>query len=406
MRSAAASVIAVLALALAVPTSATAVDDGPPPESTESIEVADATLAWGVSDQSNARSHNPTAINFLAAGVANPGRGGVELPRARWKAVVGDVSIQKRTAAGAWRTATWAGLGTDPHGAPIGMSGPFSGHRVLLEGGAGTLDPGSEDATLAWEGTFSVVYYGGNSIFTVTDPRLEVSAGEGKLTGKLGGWVSDREDPTVWKPVRPRRAPLATLGEVDVTDTGLVVEPAYRGVEVSGSVEQVRSGEDWGSFPAGMVAFLRPLGIDQFWYSTGLSTDGTKLPSPITVGVGGASPPEQEQPAPEPSPTPTPTPSNPVVTPPPPSPAPAPAPQVPAPAPASPNAAAPQVPSVPAVPAAPQEPAVSVQPQALQAAAPAPEEPVAGSGSVAWWISAALLLGAAVLLLIPVRRPN
>src|SRR5690606_21012696 len=47
--------------------------------------------------------------------------------------------------------------------------------------------------------------------------------------------------------------------------------------------------------------FLGPLDIAQFWYSTGLSTDGTKLPLPITVSYDAA----EEEPAPTPTEEPT-----------------------------------------------------------------------------------------------------
>jgi hypothetical protein len=379
------------------------------------VEVTDATLAWSVSNQTNARSHNPAAINFLAAGVADPGRGGVHLPQSKWSAVAGNVTVQKRDAAGAWQTATWDGLGTDASGATIGMSGPFSGHRVLLSQGVGTLDPGADDAAVAWTGTFSVVYYGGNSIFTVTDPVLEVTGGAGRLTGVMGGWVSDRNDPTVWQPATPQRVTLADFPAVDVTDAGIIAEPAYRGVSAVGSVSQDASGADWGSFPATMIAYLQPLGLDQFWYSTGLSTDSTKVASPVTVRAGDRTPPEPE-PTVTPTPSPIPTPENPIVEPPktePPTPTPQPEPvptqEAPDPSASPADLQFPILPTAsdPARPLAASGTGSTPAAVALMAAsASAPPAASAGDDSsrVAWWTGSGLLLGAAVLLLVPVPR--
>ena len=369
------------------------------------VEVSDATFAWSLNDQTNARSHNPVAINFLAAGVADPGRGGAALPASSWQATAGNVTIQKLAADGSWQRATWAGLGTDASGASIGIHGPYSGHRVQLSAGVGTLDADTDSARLAWSGTFTVVYYGGNSVFTVTDPVLEVTAGAGTVTGVLGGWSADRTDPTVWQPVAAQRVAIADLAGVDVTEAGLVTTPAYAGVSVEGSVPQHRSGLAWGSFPASMVAFLAPLGVDQFWYSTGLQSDGTKVPAPITVGLGAgpdpASPSATPTKQPTKQPTRQPTPQN-QVTPPPTS-----APR---------STSNPPAPTVTVTETA--QPATDV-PTAAAGVRPAPDlvqvsattpatvgTPAAGSNGThpAWWLGGALLLGAAALLLAPTRR--
>lgn len=393
----------VLAAAVALP-AATQAHEG-------AIEVDDAVFAWSLNDQTNARSHNPAAINFLSAAIADPGSGGATLPSTRWQAEAGNVAIQKLDAAGTWQPATWAGLGTDATGAAIGIYGPFSGHRVRIGAGTGTFDATADTAHLSWVGTFTVVYYSGNSVFTVTDPVLEVVGGTGSVSATLGGWAADRTDPTAWYPVAPQRVVIAALAGVDVTETAMIAIPAYDGVVVEGSVPQARTGQRWGSFPAPMVAFLTPLGVDQFWYSTGLQADSTKFPAPITVGYGAAEPPSA-QPTGKPTPTPTPTPTNTATHRPTPQHQPKPSPT------ASPTPGqSPMAMPAPVVPPAVGPPTRVIRelaaPDLVQVAA-ATGPSVAADSSAAggpasgahpgWWLGAVLLLAAAGLLLSPRRR--
>lgn len=367
------------------------------PDGSGEVEVDDAVFTWSMSEQTNARSHNPLAINFMSAGEANPGRGGIHLPRGKWKASQGKATIQKRTKAGRWRTATWDGLRTDADGNSIGLYGPFSGHRVQLTGGTGTVDPGADDAKLSWKGTWTVVYYSGNTVFTLTDPVLEVQDGKGELRARGGGWAADRVDLDEWNPVTPEVVPVVTFSKVDVTDEGLVVEPDYAGVQVEGSVPQKRSGDAWGSFPQEFISFLEPMGTDQFWYSTGLQSDWTKVPTPIRVGWQGAEP---ETPAPTKPRPPQPEPSNPVTTAPPVIPAPVP--QLPTP---SLPTSVPQLPAAAPLTAETPWQAFGATGTATQVTAAAPQDlrlTSASSSTTPWVVGGAFLLGAALLLLVPV----
>lgn len=383
------------------------------PVASAPLEVADATFAWSISDQTNARSHNPAAINFLSAGAADPGGGGRTLKQSQWAATVGSVTIQKVDAAGVWQPATWDGLGTDASGASIGVSGPYSGHRVLLSAGAGTLDADTDTAHLAWAGTFSVVYYGGNSVFTVTDPVLDLAGGTGAVTAVLGGWAADRDDPSIWTALAPQRVTIADVSGVDVTESGALATPAYRGVSVTGTSTQVRTGADWGSFPPSMVAYLTQMGIDAFWYSTGASNDPTKVAQAFTVGYSGVVPTPTAAPTTAATTSATAKPTNPIKTPPTTvtatvtatvTQAAAPVTVTGAAAPVVPPSAPPPVATAPAAAdaganAAP--PAVeAVQVTAMSAAS----TPADGPTSAPWWIGGGLLVAAAVLLLLPVPR--
>ncbi|NPC95680.1 hypothetical protein [Nocardioides sp. zg-DK7169] len=378
-------------------------DSGDPDEGV--LEVSEAVFRWGVSNQSNARSHNPVSINFLAAGVANPGGGGRQLRQDQWRAVQGNAEIQKRRPDGRYARATWAGLGTTPDGRRIGMERDFSDHHVVIRGGTGTVDPASGDAEVAWTGTFTVVYYGGNTVFTVSNPRLVVKDGVGRVTATMGGFYADRNDTTLWKKAPQRQATIADLPDVDLGALGATVQPAYDRVETSGGSEpQRREGADWGSFPQSLVSYLVPLNTDQFWYSTGLSTDGTKRPLPITFSWTAR---EVAPPAPEPTTAPPATPSNPVVTPPPATSVPVPGGSVPvAGAPVSGSLSAGGLPGtgVPAGPVGtvPGAAGTGSLPASTQLVATAPvTAPAAVAGSTWWWVGGSLLLLSALLLLLP-----
>ncbi|GAB2885728.1 hypothetical protein [Nocardioides pacificus] len=359
-------------------------------------EVSGAVFRWGVSNQSNARSHNPAAINFLAAGVADPGRGGASLKQSQWRAAQGTVTVEKRTGAG-WRRASWAGLATSPAGAPIGVYGPFSDHAVAIRGGSGTVDVAAGTASLVWRGTFTVVYYAGNSVFTVSDPVLEVADGRGSVTAVLGGFVADRDDTGSWTPAAPRRVTIADLPSVTLGELGLTAAPAYHGVRVDGSQPQDLSGPHAGAFPASFVGYLRDLGVDQFWYSTGLRSDETKAPLPLTVSWStaevAAPPPTTDVPV-------EPEVENPVVVPPA-----SPAPADPAPIPVASRSAPAAAPGP--VPAAAEEssPGLRQGPRTVEltaaSSATAPGPTVPRSSERLWWLGGGLLLAAALLLLLP-----
>lgn len=388
------------------PTDTETTESASPPESTESaepepsesdrpetdgVEVDNAVFRWGINNQSNARSHNPGAYNFFSAGVANPGRGGVHLLEKHWRAKSGNVLIQKWMGRKrGWRTAAWEGWKTNEAGKPTGVDRDFSLHNIVIRGGTGTIDRASGTAEIRWKGTFTVVYYSGNTIFTVTDPVLTVADGRGELTGVLGGFASERDNMSQWKPVTPVRATVATLDAVRLGKRGFSSTPAYEGVQAKGFADQVTDGR-WGAFPQSMLDFLKPLAIAQFWYSTGLATDDTKLPLPLTVSYDEA---DEVTPTPTPEPSAPPTVDNPVNNAPPP--APQQAPQVAAPAPA---AAAPGLPAE--VPESHRQLLAAADLGAVTPVAASPAEQ--GDPDRTWWLVGSLLLVAALLLFIPAR---
>ena len=387
------------ASATATPTvtsSATASPTASPTAEPDSFRVEDAVLRWGINDESNNRAFAPRTFNFFSAGrIPDPGMGGVTISREVWRRSAGHVSIEKFDGT-SWQPATWAGLSTDSAGVELGAptDGTFSNHTIVIDGGVGTVDQESGTARIEWDGDVTVLYYSGMSFFYLSDPVLEVSAGVGRLTARLGGFASSQADPTSWAPVPARRVTVADLPAIDLGDArGLVAEPAYAGVEVSGVPQS--TGPSAGSFPASFVRYMDLLGTAAFWYSSGASTDAFKVPLPLSVSYDAAVDLPTPSPTAQPSPSPVATPT--LLMPPPVRAVPQ---LVAAPAPASPPAPAPAAPTVPDTVAL-AGPATEVR---LLAAPAVPAPTAAVPASWPWWTGSALLLAAAVLLLVPPRK--
>ncbi|WP_370615969.1 hypothetical protein [Mumia sp. Pv 4-285] len=305
-------------------------------DSTTARQVSGATLRWGLANEANNAAYAPGTYNFLSAGtIGDPGQGSQRIVSAQswsngkpagWSASAGNVTIEKRTPNGSYAPATWAGLHTSPTGAAISppTSDVFSDHRVVLSQGTGWADPATGRASIAWDGTFTVIAYSGMTFFSVSDPVLEVGRdGSGVLRATLSGYGSSVDDPTVWKPVAPKTVTLATLPSVDVGEDGATATPAYAGVTIDtsalGIADQVRTGSGWGSWPRSFIAFQAVAGSASYWYSSGGAVDRHKVPLPIGFDwqLGDVLPEDPDDPTgpvdPEPTPT-TPTPTAPAPT--------------------------------------------------------------------------------------------
>lgn len=392
---AAAVVAAVAAVLLAVPALAVAQD------ASTAVQVDDATMRWGINNETSNRAFAPNTFNFLSAGkVPDPGHGGDTIDRADWSQRSGNVAIQKWDGS-AWRAATWAGLSTDRAGNPLGSptSGTFSGHTFLLSAGVGSVDAEAGTAHITWDADLTVLYYSGMSFFYLSDPVLDVAGGVGTLTATVSGFASSVSDPTSWAPVAPRTVTVADLIDVDLTaPDGFVATPTYRGVQVTG-VPQVLGGADAGSFPQTWVDMMDDLGTAAFWYSSGASTDAFKVPLALTVAYDAATPVVDPTPSAAPTkkpivnqvkelPTPTATVTRTVT------------------APAAPIAA-PQVQSPP-VAATPSAAALAPvrQPDTQVALASSAASDRHRSSALPWWIGSVCLFVAALILLVPSPNPR
>lgn len=286
-RTFAAALVLVLALGFIAWAPAARAQEG----SGSATTVTSAEFRWGVSAESGTKGHAPGTFNFVYAGDVSPHIPGPNktIPQSAWSSKAGDVTIQKRTASGALATASWADTQTDRSGAAL-KAGAHSGLEMVFGGGEGTVDAEAGTATIAWEGTSSIVYYSGFIYITVSDPELVVTSSSAKITAELGGHKTDREDSSLWEKMTPRRVTIADLPRNCVElggEKGFAVSPEYLGVKYSdptGAAPQKQNGDDWGSFPKGFVDFAGDTGSGQFWYSSGGSADAMKVALPVSVG--------------------------------------------------------------------------------------------------------------------------
>lgn len=118
--------------------------------------------------------------NYLSAGVSD----GAE---ATYRAQDGDVAVVHRTPSGAESAATY-GTRAAPAGGAVTQLVRLSGGRAELAADG--------SATVAFDGAFSVNFYGGLVPFTLTDPELSVAAdGTGTLRADLSGYAATMANP-------------------------------------------------------------------------------------------------------------------------------------------------------------------------------------------------------------------
>ncbi|MHA7272169.1 hypothetical protein ACX80Z_01930 [Arthrobacter sp. TMT4-20] len=246
-------------------------------------------LRWAINTEAGSGAFFG-GCNFLSAGV--PGdTGSSRLWSADdgfYRAQDGNVSIQKPDSAGGWKRASWATKCLDPTGRAVGTapSEQGTGAQLVMDEGVGAVDLVEGTAELQWQGTFSVVFYGGLTYWWATDPQLSVVDGEGTLSATLSGYGSDMNDTSKWTELSPTRVVLATLSDVELGATGISVLPDYRGIEIvprGGGTAQVREGEHWGGFPQSFVDFQGETGQQAYWYSSGGVRDNVKPAAPLYI---------------------------------------------------------------------------------------------------------------------------
>jgi hypothetical protein len=272
-----------------------------PDRSGRPFAVQDAALRWSVNTEMGSGAYFG-GCNFLMAGI--PGADGDAGSARVWsaadglyRAVAGDVRVEKPGPDGAFAPATWANRCQDRDGRTVTTGNGLSTEtQVVLEGGRGRVDPGTGTATIRWTGSFSVVMYGGMTYWWASDPVLTVGAdGSARLTATAGGFGTDMADQSKWERLDPTTIVLADLRGVDVgaDDRGVSALPAYLGVPVrapAGSVEQDRRSAGWGAFPQSFVDFQGKTGQAAYWYSSGGAADARKPTTPLYVSYDAAVP--------------------------------------------------------------------------------------------------------------------
>ncbi|MDQ6522861.1 HtaA domain-containing protein [Nocardioides sp. LHD-245] len=211
--------------------------------------------------------------NYLSAGVSDG-------DEATYRSAAGEVAVVHRDAAGAESPATYGTRGASVGGTVTQL--------VRLSGGHARIEADGS-ASVAWDGSFSVNFYGGLVPFTLTDPHLSVeSDGTGTLRADLAGYAATMENPNDRSPLDPvADVTIATYQGIELDPAGAVtITPDYAGVELdvpSGQTPQDRSAAGWGSWPQAFVDVHFATGLSSYWYSSGGAADAKKAPRPSVV---------------------------------------------------------------------------------------------------------------------------
>lgn len=260
--------------------------------------VVDAQLRWGLNAESGAGAF-AGGCNFLSAGRAGDiGGGGVIWTEQRgfYSASEGNVRIEKPSSTGEYDVATFAGRCLDATGAPVTASSTTSqtGNQVVIDGGTGTL---AADGSLEirWSGSFTVVFYGGMTYWSATDPVLTLDAsGNGRVTATASGYAASMQDLNAWKPLPEQQIVLAELRGVDTSGgDGFATDPQYLGVAVSGVGQAERTADNaafWGSFPSSFVQYQKLTGQAGYWLTTNGQRDRAKVASTLYISYDAEAP--------------------------------------------------------------------------------------------------------------------
>jgi hypothetical protein len=219
-----------------------------------------------------------------------------------YKTTAGEVSVTKPGADGTQVAPTWDDKCKKADGSTVNtQAGSTTANQLNFASGEGTVDAETGEATVSWDGTATVVYYGGMTYWTLTDPTLTIGAdGSGTLTATGGGYGADMFDTSKWVQLPSTPITLATFEDASVSEDGKIsVTPDYAGVEVDtdgGMSPQNRTAANWGSFPQDFVDFQILTGQSSYWYSSGGMADAKKPAAPFVVSYtaeddGGSTPP-------------------------------------------------------------------------------------------------------------------
>ena len=260
------------------------------PAQAAELNVSDAVFSWGINAESGAGAYAPGTCNFLSAGVS--GDAGKSSPWSKEDAEAkklfspeeGNVKILRPTADGGTQPITWDNKCQTPEGKRVNTSGVNSGNYVQFSGGKGEVDTAANTGTIQWEGSFTLVYYSGYTYWSVSDPKLEVKNGKGKLTGTFSGYGTDMEDLSKWEKLNPVEGTIADFenNTVELDENGFTVTPDYEGID-SGQPDQNKEKDGWGSFPRSWVDYNVQTGQTQYWYTSGGAADPRKKPTALTV---------------------------------------------------------------------------------------------------------------------------
>ncbi|MCL8251162.1 Ig-like domain-containing protein [Aeromicrobium fastidiosum] len=257
--------------------------------------VSDVDLTWSLSNEQGGGAFFG-GCNFLSAGKAgNTGSSRLWTEAdGFYRAVDGNVSVEKPDAAGVYSAPSWSTKCQDKNGAAVSASSltSTSGNRVKLSAGTGTIDAATGAGTITWKGSFTSAFYGGLTYWSATDPMLEIAAdGTGTLKATASGYGADMNDAGKWNTLTPRTVTLAQFADVDVTSLGFTATPTYLGTSITttGTAQPAKTSANqayWGSFPQSYVDFQTETGQSSYWYTSGGGRDAAKPATTVDVTIG------------------------------------------------------------------------------------------------------------------------
>lgn len=267
------------------------------PGGSEGTAITNAQFRWGLNLEAGAGAF-AGGCNFLSAGKAGNSGGAVVWTESSglYSARSGNARIEKPDAAGEFRLASFGDRCLDANGAAVSVASLTSAthNQVVIDGGVGRLIPES-GVEIRWTGSFTVVFYGGMTYWSVSDPVLTIdSTGRGQVTATASGYAASMQDLTRWEPLAPQSIVLAELRSVPVgASQGFKTEPLYLGVEVANAGQAQRTADNaeyWGSFPASFVQFQKSTGQAGYWLTTNGQRDRAKVPTTLYISYDASAP--------------------------------------------------------------------------------------------------------------------
>lgn len=266
--------------------------------------TSDASLSWTLSEETGGGAYNGSC-NFLTAGTVGDAKSSHgwsdEEGKAWYKASDGAVSLSRT-----YGTPSWDTRCTGPDGKKVSpFKGSSTNTAVTFSRGTGTIDAAAGTADVTWKGSATVVFYGGLTYWSFSDPHLVIGKdGTGTLTATASGYGADMNDTSKWTTLKPTTVTMATFHDAKVTAKGFTATPDYAGVkvEVPGDTAQpqVRTNPGWGAFPQSFVDFQVLTGQSSYWYSSGGNSDPKKVATPISFAWSAKETPTEPQPTEDP----------------------------------------------------------------------------------------------------------
>ncbi|MET0956022.1 MAG: hypothetical protein ABWY68_08720 [Cryobacterium sp.] len=269
----------------------------PVAEDADGTDISNAELRWGLNAEASSGAF-AGGCNFLSAGTAGDAGDAHVWTAAEnlYSAQSGNVTIVKPTANAGWEPASFDTKCLDASGSAVTANSLTSTtqSQVAIDGGTGIVlaDGGLR---LDWSGSFTVVFYGGMTYWSASDPELVLDAdGNGQLTATASGYGTSMDDMTQWVELAPRTIVLAELRGVAIGEAGgFTHTPEYLGVTTANAGQVAPSAQNaahWGAFPASFIEFQKLTGQTGYWLSTGGQRDPAKPAGLLTVNFNADAP--------------------------------------------------------------------------------------------------------------------